>query len=142
MSKRAATATAAIVLTVLLGWGAMVSWPVDPSGYQDRVVKIADGALSTVRTVAIVARADRAHRLLPPYVSRMITSAREDLASCQHDLTTESVSDPRSARLRGQLAPLLERAAALLSDDAGAMAAAADLDRVGDQLDAFKERYR
>jgi hypothetical protein len=142
MSARAAITAAAIVATVLLAVGAVTMWPVNGSGYQDRIVAMADGTLSAVRTVSILARADQDHRVTAPYVSSVMDSARDAVATSQHHLAQEEVPDQPAAALRDQLAPMLVHAAALFGDDDRAMASGPELDRLGDQLQSFVERHR
>lgn len=142
MSRRAAFRLAAIVLAVLLGVAGMVLWPVNASGYQDRVVSIAQGTLSAVRTVTVLADADRQGDVLVAYVATMMDSARDDVATSQSDLAQEPAEHPDSVRLRDELAPLLDRAAALLADDDTAMRSGPALRSLGDQLASFLDRYR
>src|SRR3954469_23043547 len=108
MSRQAAYRAAAIALTVLLGVAGMVLWPVSRSGYQDRVVSMAQGTLSALRTAAVLADADRQGHVLVSYVATMMDSARDDVATSQADLAQEPAEHPDSVRLRGELAPLLD----------------------------------
>jgi hypothetical protein len=142
MSTRDAARAGAIALAVLLGVVGLTMWPVSPAGYQDRVVAIAQGTVSAVRTVGLLGAAEQAHRLTAPYVASVMDSARDDVATSQHDLAVEPVVGPDAPRLRDELAPLLDRAARLFADDDAAMRAGGDLTRLGDQLESFVERYR
>lgn len=142
MSRRAAYAAAAIVVAVLLGVAGMALWPVSASGYQDRVVGMAQGALSAVRTVAVLGKADAEHRVLAPYAATVLDSAREAVATSQSDLAVEPVNYVSSAGLRGELAGLLDRAAALLADDGVALSSVEVLGQLGDELESFVERNR
>jgi hypothetical protein len=142
MSRRGAAEAGLIALAVLLGIAGLALWPVSPAGYRDRVVAIAQGTVSAVRTVTLLGAADQAHRVTPPYVASVMDSARDDVATSQHDLAVEPVAGPDAARLRDELAPLLDRAARLFADDDTAMRDGRDLTRLGDELESFVERYR
>jgi len=141
MSKSAALATGAVLFVVLIGWAAASMWPVNASGYRDRIVAVADGSLSAVRTVEILADADQAGKVLPLYAHSVLDSARDHVATSQYDLATEPVSDADSASLRDELAPLLAAAATLLTDDT-ALTHPDELRQLGDQLQSFVERHQ
>jgi hypothetical protein len=139
-------ALAAVVLAGWLGLVVSTTGGPNPTDYRTKVMQAAQGGLSAVRTARLAGEANLAGRVFGPYLSTVLDDAQRDLGDAGRRLGEQSPPGPGSARLRDQLAPLLDTAArrtgdlALAADrgDAGAERAALDaLGAVGDKLDDF-----
>ena len=151
MSKRTAWGAVAAGLAILLGVAALALTPIDRAGYRKAAAETSTNALSSVRTVALVVRADLAGKVTRPYAVTVVDVARAAVASATRDLAAREVPDGASRDLRDRLLPLLATAAAAVADtglalDTGGrgelVQVAAGLDTVGDQLDQLVRSLR
>jgi hypothetical protein len=154
VGSRARRAAGVAVAVLVVGWvtvAVLSAQPEDVHAYRKTAVQAAQGALAAVRTDRLAGEAELAGRVLAPYVSVVYDDGRRALATAAHDLTGAEPPTPATARMRDQLAALLEVADARAGDlvaasqrrDGPALRAAADaLGVVGDQLDDFITRYR
>jgi hypothetical protein len=112
VTARTAWQAILIGLVITFGCGAVLITPVDRSDYHDAALNSAGGSLSAVQVVDQLCWAQLHHQTVRPYVRTMLADAREAAATAQQDLGRLDVPDSESARLRDELAPLLERATA------------------------------
>jgi hypothetical protein len=150
MTPRHAWAAVAIMLVIVFGCGAPLLTPVGAKGYEDKVLRSADGSLSAVRVTALLCLTEQQGQTWSTYQDVMLTDAREAVATSQHNLSTVEVPDAASVRLRDEVTPLLARASAAVGDAGLALsggdpakiaAARAELDAIGEDLDRFVEEH-
>jgi hypothetical protein len=148
VTPRQAWQAVLVGLVVVFGCGAVLITPVDRSDYHDTLVNSAAGALSAVRVVDQVCRAQAERKTFRPYVRTMLADAREAVATSEHDLARLDVPDRESARLRDELTALLRQASAAIgdagialgqSDPAAIGQVRNDLQQVADALVKFVE---
>lgn len=135
----------------LIGMMVWSTWPTSEAGYRQILSSAAQDALSAAGTTQLVARAELAGDLIPPYTATTLDENREAVAAATQSVLAEAVPDESSADLRAELIPLLLAAAdsitavqaAIQDGDAdGIRAASATLPPTLDQLDEFVQDNR
>jgi hypothetical protein len=148
MRIRPAVAVAAVAVTVLLGLGVLVEWPVSEEGYRQDAAAAAEQAVSAAGTALLLGQACLDGDTIAPYLSVGMDTAAADAATTVSGLLGEQLPGDRAAVIRDQLVPLLTGAASTISsltaatdagDDTAVQAAVDALIPLRDQLRAFVE---
>jgi hypothetical protein len=114
-------------------------------------VKVAQGALSAVRTADLAGRAGLNGRVTRTFLSPVLDSTADGVATARQELDRASPPDADDVSTRDELSKLLDEAERATSDlvtafergDGAAAHAAVDaLGPVGDRLTDFIERHR
>jgi hypothetical protein len=147
ISSRPVIAVAAVVL-LWVGFAYTITKPADAKAYLRTAMQVAESAHDAAVTGALIARQQIGGQVFGAFAVAAYDDAAKGLAGAAKKLAGQPPPDPSSARLRDQLAPLVQTAVRELSDAAVAetddarRAAAGDLDGVAGRLSTLIEQHR
>jgi hypothetical protein len=142
---------APLVLLAILAAGSCVAPARSFDAYESKAVDSAESALSQARAAILTAELTHRGRLFAPLVSVQLQEAEVGAETAASTFASVQPPDTPSDALRGELLPLLERAATLIADlriearrdDLAEVArGSAPLEPVADRLERFVAEHR
>lgn len=136
------------VLLLWVGFAYTLTRPADAKAYLRTALQVAESVHDAAVTGAMITRAQVDGKVFGAFAVSAYDDASKGLAGAAKKLAEQPPPDPGSARIRDQLAPLVQSAARELGDattaesDDARRAAADGLDRVANQLATLMEQHR